>query len=388
MPLKLTRLTFTCILAAFISLCHAQSVIVQSNIILPKDSVIKNQLISSLNGFLSQKEKPNRDNAFVWKENLLETSALLDEMKGIDRNLKTKEDNFYKCYLTNVVEFDDNDFIVQFSYMAMPENAPVLHASFKLSAKRENGRFYFYSPLKQNTVSWKTKKVGTITWHYKDTMNKANIKLFEASILSYDKRLNCPVESFDSYYCDNLSEVLQIVGIEYEANLNGLKNQSLSSHEANRDLFVNGGSYYGSFFDPHDLWHDRLRTVMKSAVINRPVDEGCAYLYGGSWGYTWEEVLQKFKKYVAANPNANWLNLYIETTNMEGGDKPIKVGYVLNALIARKLEKEKGFSAVRELLGCGPREKGDDNYFKTLDKLTGINKGNFNEQMQKLTKDL
>ena len=48
-------------------------------------------------------------------------------------------------------------------------------------------------------------------------------------------------------------------------------------------------------------------------MINRPVDEGCAYLYGGSWGYTWEEVLTRFKNYLAANPNADWLTLYTES---------------------------------------------------------------------------
>ena len=57
-----------------------------------------------------------------------------------------------------------------------------------------------------------------------------------------------------------------------------------------------------SRFDPHDLWHERLRLVMKSEVINRPVDEGCAYLYGGSWGYTWQEIITKFKKYAAKTP--------------------------------------------------------------------------------------
>jgi hypothetical protein len=39
-----------------------------------------------------------------------------------------------------------------------------------------------------------------------------------------------------------------------------------------------------------------------------------------------------------------------------------------------------------ELLGCGKREAGDANYFKALEKLTGINKGNFNSEVWKLIK--
>ena len=45
-----------------------------------------------------------------------------------------------------------------------------------------------------------------------------------------------------------------------------------------------------------------------------------------------------------------------------------------NALIVQKLERTKGFAAVLELLTCGKYEKGGENYFKVLEKLTGINK--------------
>ena len=62
------------------------------------------------------------------------------------------------------------------------------------------------------------------------------------------------------------------------------------------------------------------------------------------------------------------------------------VPYVLNALIVQKIEKEKGFPAVLELLGCGKREKGDENYFKALEKITGITKANFNTSMSEFIK--
>jgi hypothetical protein len=189
------------------------------------------------------------------------------------------------------------------------------------------------------------------------------------------------------YFCDNLSEVMQMMGVDYKGDYNGLKNETLTAHENKAGLVVNGGSYYGSLFDPHDLWHERLRLVMSSDVINRPVDEGCAYLYGGSWGSTWPEVLSKFKKYAADNPNADWLNLYIQGTNFVGGEKIMKISYALNALIVQKIEKEKGFTPVLELLGCGKKEQGDENYFKALGKITGITKADFNKSMWELIKN-
>jgi hypothetical protein len=39
-----------------------------------------------------------------------------------------------------------------------------------------------------------------------------------------------------------------------------------------------------------------------------------------------------------------------------------------------------------ELLACGKREKGDENYFNALEKVSGISKANFNTAMQDLIK--
>jgi hypothetical protein len=127
---------------------------------------------------------------------------------------------------------------------------------------------------------------------------------------------------------------------------------------------------------------------MSSDVINRAVDEGCAYLYGGSWGYTWQEASAKFKKFVSENANADWIALYTENKVFDGKEKPMYVPYFLNALIVQKIEKEKGFGTVMELLGCGKREKGDENYFRALEKIAGITKADFNKSMGELVKEL
>jgi hypothetical protein len=384
MPFKPNKLVITIVLVSFTFFSYAQSIIIQNGINLPQDTVAKKQLISSLNGFLAQKEQSNKDNKFVLKEDLLETSALLDEMKGMEGNSKSKD--FFKAYLNNAVKLDDNNFIIQLSYIGILDNAPLLRATFNLLAKREDGKFYFSSPLKQNTAGWRIKKRNNVIFHYKDTLNMADAKVYQEMVNFYDQKLKSPDFPVEFYYCNNFPEVLQIIGIGYKADYNGSKNNNLTSHENNQNLMLNGWNSNLHRFDPHDLWHERLRTVMSSELINRPVDEGCAYLYGGSWGYSWKEVLTKFKKYAADNPNADWLKLYMETTNFEAGEKPLKAGYVLNALIVQKIEKEKGFAPVMELLGCGPRQKEDANYFKALEKVTGISKADFNAKMWELIK--
>jgi hypothetical protein len=125
--------------------------------------------------------------------------------------------------------------------------------------------------------------------------------------------------------------------------------------------------------------------VMPVDSINRPVDEGCAYLYGGSWGKTWPEVLALFKKYAADHLHADWMSQYMDDTNFYlDGQKTFKVSYVINALIVQKIERERGFAPVKELLACGKREPGDSNYFKVLDKVSGISTANFNQVVSEL----
>ena len=386
MKLKSYHIATALILLCLSSFSHAQSVIIGSNIRLPKDSLIKKQLIASLNGFLKQKDQPNKENKYVLKEYLLETSALLDEMKGMDQNAKLKDNGFYKCYLSNVVKQNDNNYIIQISYIGIAESTPVLRASFTLLAKKRDSMFYFSSLLKRNTLSWKTKKMGNVTYHFKDTLNQIDANKYLETVNFYDRKLSIPIQSISFYYCDTFPEVLQLTGIDYKADYNGSTGDDLSSHTENEDLIVAGGKVYQYSFDVHDLWHERLRYVISSDIINRPVDEGCAYLYGGSWGVSWPDVLARFKQYATNNPNADWLKLYTESTKFEDDDKPMYIAYALNALIVQKIEKEKGFKAVLELAGCGHREKGDDNYLKELEKLTGITKANFNTAMWELIK--
>lgn len=387
MNFKLSAFT-TCLLLAFTtstSFAQDTGLIIPNNVKLPQDTLTK-QLISALNGFLAKKEKPNKDNPFVLKEELLATSALLDEMKGIEQNVTLKAAGFYRPYLTNVVKQGEGRYAVQFSYIGVAGDTPLTRASFKVLAKQVDGRFYFYSPLRQNTSSWKVKSHGVVSFHYRDTLSSTDAKEFIRMVALYNKKLNTK-KPVVLYYCADFLEVQQLLGIEYMADNAGMVSNQLGADENNTDLIINGWSSVKNRFDPHDLFHDRLRTVMSSDIINRPVDEGCAYLYGGSWGKSWPEVSAMFNTYVKDNPNADWLQLYQDGKNYyNDGGKIFKISYMINALIVQKLEKEKGFEAVMELLGCGKREAGDANYFKVLEKLTGINKANFNSEVSKLIK--
>jgi hypothetical protein len=125
--------------------------------------------------------------------------------------------------------------------------------------------------------------------------------------------------------------------------------------------------------------------VISRQKVNKSIDEACAYLYGGSWGITWKEIFNKFKLKIASNKDANWIDYIEKQVNFgESQEKHLMVDYVLNALIVQKIEKEKGFDGVWEFLNCGVSEKGNENYYKALEKLTGITKANYNEKIWEL----
>lgn len=386
MPQKLPGLITTILLTLFSWAAFGQTIIVPNMVSLAQDTMLKNELVSSLNNFLSLKEGPNENNKYVLNEDLLATFALLDEMRGIEQSNRYNDKNFYKCHLTNVVKLEGNSYMVQFSYMGISDGIPVLRGSFRMIAKNINGQFYFASPLKQNTGDWKATRLGNVVFYYKNVLDRKDAESYFKIVNFYDRKLKNPVLPVYFYECGNFTEALQLLGVDYKSDHNGIITSNLDATENGATLFLSGGRSSGYRFDPHDLWHERLRIAMNGDIINRPVDEGCAYLYGGSWGFTWMEVLAKFKQYANANPQADWLTLYTGSAKFETDEKPLYIAYALNALIAQKIEKEKEFAVVKELLGCGKRETDDENYFKALEKVSGISKVNFNKAMWELIK--
>ncbi|CAH0335333.1 hypothetical protein FVB9288_00969 [Flavobacterium sp. CECT 9288] len=385
MKLKTLLLSILLLTTIFV-FSQTNTIIVHPNINLPKDTIISNELIKSLNGFLSLKDKANNENSFVLKEDLLETSVLLDEMKGIEKGGKFKDDNFYKSYLTNLVPLKDSNFLVEFSYIGVNENSPIVVASFEVLAKLKDEKFYFLSPLKRNTFLWKTKTIEGVTFHYKSILNEKVAKDYVKKVTQFDKKLKSNSKTIEWYGFDDMNDMLKGIGVSYKLLYNSRTSSTFTAKE-NNSLLIASGTNNSDFngFDPHDLWHERLYNVIPKSRVNKPVDEGCAYIYGGSWGISWEQILKTFKAKVSSNKSIDFLATYEDLYDFgESNEKHLLVPYVINALIIKKLEKEKGFVAVMELLSCGKYQNGNENYYTALDKLTGINKSNFNERVWKL----
>ncbi|MGZ3945871.1 MAG: hypothetical protein ACXVJB_13080, partial [Mucilaginibacter sp.] len=97
----------------------SQSIVVPEMASLAQDTVVRKELISSLTGFLAEKDSPIKSNEYVLNGTLPETSALLDEMKAVEQSNRFNDKNFYKCHLTNFVKLEGNNYLIQFSYIGI-----------------------------------------------------------------------------------------------------------------------------------------------------------------------------------------------------------------------------------------------------------------------------
>lgn len=360
---------------------------INPDIQLPKDSVLTKSLLHSLNQFLLASQNANQENRFVLQSEKKETFVLLDEMKDIQKNKKFNDNYFYKPYLTNVVLLEANKYLIHISFIGINESNAILNSSFEFIAQSDNDKFVFSSPLLRNTKDWKSYKIKNFTFYYKDKINKKLILSFVKQTTLFEKKLQLANRNSTYYLCDKFVEMQKIIGLNYKLKFNGWNDATvLSVSEGTNNLAIlNKNEVSLNEYIGHDLWHDKLSEKISRSKIYKPLDEACAYLYGGSWGISWNEIFEIFKQKVANNKEIDWKE--VKETPLDFGEskkKHLMADYVVNALLIKKIENEKGFSAVWEFLNCGKWEKGNEKYYQSLQKLTGITKDNYNEKVWEL----
>lgn len=359
------------------SLSSNAQVIIQSHIKIPLDSIEQGIFHNSLNEFLLAADKGNKESETVFKDEKLATLLLLDELEGIT------DASTFKPYLLNVVKLDSKSYLIQLAYSEIRNNEIYQKAQLTLVAHKETGSFKFSTPIKRNTIYWKSETIQQTTFYYQDSLNLKNAINYIEKTAEFDTKLKLPKSNNAVYLTENLTDVFRLIGVDYLAPYNGRAYASTTASLNNAFIVIHGiADLSFETFDPHDLWHDRLALAVNRKKTNKPVDEACAYLYAGSWGYTWEEILARFKATYAHRKEIDW-KYYKENPEDfgESQEKHLMADYVANALIIEKLEKEIGFSAVLELLNSGPYEKGNANYYQVLEKLTGVGKDKYSQMV-------
>lgn len=356
---------------------------INENIVMPEDTSVHKALLSSVNAFLlaAQENSPNK---WILASETIETQILIDELEAIRKNKQFENDTFFKAHLANIIPLEKDKYAIQVAYMGINENTPILRANFELVAHKADDIFLFSSPLKRNTQDWTSKKVQNHTFYYPYEIEDETIEKFANKMVFYDEKLKNNVGETHFYLCTAEINPLKLFGVDYKSdyNGNGLNTRWYSKHDEKTIYVLNESQIYN--FDTHDLWHNRLSQVISRRKVHRRVDCHIATLYGGIWGKSWEELFPIFSEKYVVSKDVDWLKHKEDKTHfITNGRRKNYTDDFIGALLVRKIEEEKGFEGVWELLKT-KRTKAEEEYFSVLEKLIGITKNNYNQEVQQL----
>ncbi|MDR1895931.1 MAG: hypothetical protein LBR10_03985 [Prevotellaceae bacterium] len=360
---------------------------VGDNIRLPEDSIDRLQLVANLNDFLIAIQHGNTEK-WVLPSEKAETELLIDEMKGMDK----KDSMTFKPYLINVEALADiKAYSVQVSYMGINKGAPLLRAVFELVAHRTDDRFLFSSPLVRNTRNWKTKTIEYMTFYYQDVAMENTIDKYAKAVMEYDLKFNNTETTKGIYFCndcDDITCILRLTGIIYDLAANGIDWNAIDFKVRDKVIKFYTQRHSHREFDPHKLFHAAADNTISPEKRNHYMICGYAYIYAGEFCINWENIQKLFKTRMKYDKKTDWLKLYFDRYNFgESNEKFLLTMQFINALILQKVEKEQGFQSVMELLASGSPYRDEENFFKILEKVTGINKKNFNKEVGKLLQE-
>lgn len=362
---------------------------INNDILMPEDSLETKSLLASISGFLSAAQE-NSENSWVKPSEYVETKFLIDEIYEIQKNEAFENDSFYKPYVTNIIPIEENEYVVMISYIGVHNDSPILRASFELLACLQGEKYLISSPLKRYTQDWKTKTIHNHHFHYPNSLDDKKAQNFADRVIFYDEQLDNNTGMYHYYLIQDGLNTSKLIGVEYKVDYNGWKNSLRweSDHENTSVWVANEGRVFG--YDTHDLWHNRLRRVIPRNEIHRRVDCHIATLYGGIWGFSWDELFPIFYEKFTIDSNVDWLDHKAKKshflTNGIRGERKNYTDDFVGALLINKIEKEIGFDKVWELLKT-KRTKDDKEYYEVLEKLVGISKKNYNREIMKLIRE-
>ncbi|MDR0507426.1 MAG: hypothetical protein LBH32_11540 [Dysgonamonadaceae bacterium] len=341
------------------------------------DSLTK-QIISSLDNLLASIENGKLDTTLIDHENFDFNRNFFPNLKDIEGKDTIK--NYFQGQLINLYPVENKQYSITVAYMNNNEIGRI----FNFLAKEENDKIVLSSPIKYNTKHWKTTTIGTITCFYPDTIDLIRAEKFNQKNIAMAQKLNLPLRDWEIYMCKNYQEALQIQGCLYEYSRNGYINSGDIADP--KTLF--------SVMNDEDFSHDILHIYaleVRGKIRNVAAEEGIAYLWGnayhaGNMGKSPEqdELVNALRKYIQSHSGVKLLDLFDKNPNIlaeYGYPKPISVKSTISGIICAEIEKQKGADGIIELMKCG---RGDENYFKSIEKITGINRENFNDKVYRL----
>lgn len=227
-----------------------------------------------------------------------------------------------------------------------------LKLSINLGITYERGELKFVHPLYLNAERVKKKKVGAITFYYKDSLSLDEARRSEKFNLRMASLFNMQVIHFNYFMNNTMIEAAYFNGFNYVNFMYNMDNYGGFSDILNNNIMAGNGSAYF----PHEIVH--LYSSKLDGYVNpgRWFSEGIATLYGGAMGLDYLSQLCILKEYI--------VNKKIEREDFVITDLPFLFGrksrtsYVGGAILCEMAIQKGGISKYQEFLEFERTEEG------------------------------
>jgi len=378
-PYMNTKL-YTAIIYLLLPLCSlAQTHFrVSENLRTRLPDTLRERIVGSFDHLLASIDCGEPDTMRIDSEDVELNRTFFRYLKGLER--KDTIPKYYRPQLIGLYAVASDRYLLTLACVRDDEIGRIL----TFLARNDGHSIVFSCPLKYNTRHWKTTTVGTLTYHFQDTIDMDRAQNFDRKNHSMARTLGLPVRQWVVYMCANYQEVLRLQGCLYE---------SMSNGKVNSGDIIDPNTLF-SVMNDEDFSHDILHiyaSKIRGKNRNRSAECGLAYYWGNAYypGATGKapeltELLPVLRRYLQSRPDARLLGLFEKDPDVlapYGYPKPVQVARVISAVICREVERQKGADGIIELLRCG---SGDENFFKCIKKLVGIDRDNFEEKVRRL----
>jgi hypothetical protein len=317
----------------------------------------------------NQVRKGSISSQLIYADNPL-AKDILEGLKSYD-TLEKKLINFFPI--------EKDKFSLTFSFSDKKRNE--LICIFNCIGIIQTDSIRFTIPLMQQTKDWRVKKIGNITYFYKSKVDEAIAKQFDRRNSIIANKLGLVPAKLTFYVTDNYQEIITLLGYLYDRDSNGSFRDGYGPH--NNVIFAIQGNADFS----HDVFHFYSKKLHKNR--NWITEEGLAYYWGNAY-YTdskkqmieHPQLVEELKTYLKNNPTQSIYELFEKNTKIFNHmATEISVRSTISGILMKEIENKKGVSGLKQMIECG---KGLDPFMIELNKLLGIDKGNFNEEIKKL----
>ena len=368
---------------------NTQEIVRPENLNFEINEASKTKVLVALDDLFAHIEYGTLSHAELGPKHIALTAEILEQLRAPTTNDGGESPTPPARHLINMYPVSENRYFLSIAQIdRQNEPHPAIRMILNLVAEENEDGVRFTLPLGYLTRHWKSRTVGRVTYHFRDTIDIQRAERFDAKNAAFAKKLGVEPETFDFYMCENYQEIIALLGYEYDADSNGTTRDGYGVVAGTIFAIMNNEDF------SHDIFHYYSGQINELEDRNGVAEEGVAYSWGNAYytdpnGEMIEQgrLVAALNLLIAANPNEMLLELFEQNQKIFPDLAPEASALsTMSSLICDEVERAHGLKGLMELVTSG-RKDPFDRYFETADRLIGINRSNFEARMRALIRE-